>query len=106
MRVSRSAFGFINFNFYPDLFIFFYSLIDNNRAVLSETLATGEYNNITLTGYDIFNFYSNQIVELVHLPDGEWIQGVDYPPPHLFIASLPIMWLHLAAGSRRVTRAV
>jgi len=43
----------------------------NNRAVIKERMATGEYKNLSLFGTDIYNFYTNQIVETIDLPDGE-----------------------------------
>lgn len=43
----------------------------NNRAFLAETEATGTYKNISLTGMEMYNFYSNQILELIQLPDGK-----------------------------------
>lgn len=43
----------------------------NARAIIGETEATGDYKNISLTGYDIYNFYSNQIVEVFQVPDSK-----------------------------------
>ena len=43
----------------------------NNRALITETEATGDYKNISLTGIEMYNFYSNQIVELIQLPDSK-----------------------------------
>ncbi|XP_067938774.1 uncharacterized protein [Watersipora subatra] len=41
----------------------------NSRAIIGETLSSGPFNNISETGYDIYNFNTNQIVEVVELPD-------------------------------------
>lgn len=37
-----------------------------------ETIATGPFKNITMSGREIYNFYSNQIVELVNIPGGKF----------------------------------
>ncbi|KAF6017566.1 hypothetical protein EB796_024127 [Bugula neritina] len=40
-----------------------------DRAVIGERDVTGKYKNISLIGWDIYNFHSNQIVEIFDLPD-------------------------------------
>jgi len=54
--------------------------VARNRAVVGEREATGEYRNISLSGWDIYNFYSNQVVEVISLPDGRntYVLSIDY----------------------------
>jgi len=47
------------------------TLSARDRAVIGERDVTGKYKNISLIGWDIYNFHSNQIVEIFDLPDGK-----------------------------------
>jgi len=63
----------VPFNFVLRLLIgytvYFLSIfVANSRAAIREGFSL---QNISLSGHDIYNFYSNQIVEIVNLPGGK-----------------------------------
>ena len=56
-----------------NIFVTILFFLANKRAVIAETEAAGPFKNISLTGYDIYNFYDNQVVEIFPLLDSKFV---------------------------------